>query len=180
MAGGGALLVYSGLKNKKFSSAFRNLISGKSPANAATAANETIQGSSTSSGGSGSVGGTPPSGITVAAYKTYAGLLLTAHGWTNQYGSFNNIVMAESGWNNQALNQSSGAYGIAQALGHGNSATVGSHGNNYGNYGTSNAVCKLANNGNGNAQIQWMLNYIGETYGNPNSAWSFHEANGYY
>lgn len=187
MAGGGALLVYSGLKGKSFSSAFRNLIKGQSPATASKANAETIQGATATAGGGGSTGnGTPVNAnlpvtaSSVAAYKAYTQVLLTAHGWPGQFGAVNSIFTGESGWNNRAYNQGSGALGIAQALGHGTSATAGTLGNQYGGYGTSDAICKAANNGNGYAQIVWGLNYMGQAYGSPNAAWAFHQANGYY
>jgi hypothetical protein len=182
MAGGGAILVYSGLKNKSLSSTFRHLLSGKSPATAATGTN-TVNGVSSSGNGSG--GSTNPavpaaSAASIAAYKTYALVMLTSHGWPGQFAQFNNVVMAESGWNNNASNSGSGAYGIAQALGHGDANTTGSHGNNYGGYGTSDTVSRAANNGNGYAQIIWMCNYIAERYVTPADAWAFHQENGYY
>jgi hypothetical protein len=54
----------------------------------------------------------------------------------------------ESGWNPNAVNQSSGAYGIPQALGHG-------HPYNLGDY---------------VAQIDWGLSYIASRYGTPAAA----------
>jgi hypothetical protein len=188
MAGGGAILAYSGLKGKSLSSAFRNLIKGQSPATASKASTEAIQGASGTTSGGGGTGSNstpvnanlPVNAASIAAYKAYAQVLLTAHGWPGQFAALNNIFNAESGWNNRAYNSGSGALGIAQALGHGTSATSGSMGNQYGGYGTSDAICKAANNGNGYAQIVWGLNYVGEAYGSPNAAWAFHQANGYY
>jgi hypothetical protein len=175
LTGGGAVVIWAGLKGKQPGSVLRALISGKP---LGSAVNTSPGGGG--SGGSGFITGNVPNALTLAAYKAYALTMLTAHGWPNQFPALNSIVMAESGWYALATNQASGAFGIGQALGHGNAHTAGTHGNNYGNFGTSDAVCKLANNGNGDAQIQWMLNYIGAKYGNPNNAWAFHQANGYY
>lgn len=178
IGGAGIVFLWSGLKGKSVSSVLRNVIAGKSP-QSATAANQVAGTSGDSGSASGTVGGTPPNAATVAAYKAYAMTLLTAHGWAGQYPAFNSIVMAESGWNNTAMNPS-GAFGIAQALGHGDANTGGKYGNQYGNFGTSDTVCRAANNGSGTAQVQWMMNYIAEKFGSPNTAWSYHRANGYY
>jgi hypothetical protein len=69
----------------------------------------------------------------------------------------------ESGWNHQAYNSSSGAYGIPQALPGSKMATVGS------DWETNPAT-----------QIRWGLGYIRDRYGDPDGAWSFFQANGWY
>lgn len=177
----GSVFVYAGLKGKSIPATMQAIIQGKSPTGVASS--NTITGTATSSGSPYAryVGGNPPNSATVAGYKAYATMLLAAHGWANQMPAFNNIVMAESGWNPNAKNPTSGAYGIAQALGHGNANTRAPDGeNNYGGYGTSDAVCKAANEGHGNAQIEWMMNYIASAYGSPNAAWAYHQANNSY
>ncbi len=123
-----------------------------------------------------------PDAATVASYETYAKYLLAARGWAGQWESFDALVMSESGWNPTIKNPSSGALGIAQALGHGTANTTGSLGNEYGNFGTPDSICKAANSGNGPAQIEWMLNYIARNgnFSDPNSAWAYHQANNSY
>jgi hypothetical protein len=64
----------------------------------------------------------------------------------------------ESGWSAYAVNQSSGAYGIPQSLGHG-------HPYNLGDY---------------KAQIMWGLNYIAGRYGNSQNAWAHEQAFNWY
>lgn len=180
----GTVLVYAGVKGKSLPAAFQAIVQGKSPAGAA-AANQITGSAPAKSGGGGGGGGLPPQGTppdsaTVAGYKSYAMGLMALYGWPGQFGTFSNIVMAESGWNPQAFNPS-GAWGIAQALGHGTPATDAGNGHNeYGNYGTSDAVCKKANAGHGTSQILWMCNYIKQRYGSPNAAWAFHLANNSY
>jgi hypothetical protein len=88
--------------------------------------------------------------------------MVSAAGWGSQFGAFNNIAMAESGWNRFARNPS-GAYGIPQAL---PASKMGAAANPP----TSSA----------SAQIGWMINYIRGRYGNPDNAWSFHVAHGWY
>jgi TP901 family phage tail tape measure protein len=69
-----------------------------------------------------------------------------------------NLWNKESGWNPFAVNPSSGAYGIPQALGHGNVYALG------------DAI----------AQINWGLNYIWQRYGTPIGAWAHEVANNWY
>ncbi|NUR02599.1 MAG: transglycosylase SLT domain-containing protein [Streptomyces sp.] len=73
-----------------------------------------------------------------------------------QFQCFSNIVDRESGWNMQALNASSGAYGLMQALPGSKYASAGS------DWQTNPAT-----------QIKWGLNYMNGTYGSPCQAWAF-------
>jgi len=173
LAGGGGILVWASLKNKKPSQVLRSLLSGNLPSDSSG------DGSNTTNPITGATTSTPNSAV-VLSYQAYALGQLTIRGWAGQWSAFNNIVMSESSWNNTARNPVSGAFGIAQALDHGDANTSGTYGNNYGNFGTSDAVCKLANDGNGDAQINWMINYIGIRYGNPDNAWTYHQENGSY
>ena len=179
IAGAGAIFLWSGLTGKQWSGVLRNVISGQDPKKAQTtqrisALNVQI---ADTSGGSGGVSGgavttaLPSSPGSVAAYKSFAMTLMLSHGWGlgQQWTDFQWIVDHESGWNNQATNSSSGAYGIGQALGHGTANTRGTRSNMYGNYGTSDAICRAANSGNGFAQLIWMCNYIAQVYGNPSN-----------
>lgn len=182
----GVLLAWSGIANQTIAATVTSLARGQKPAQGPAAPAGTVTGAAAAAdlGAAGAAAGagitpSPPSSAGVTALKAYAQALLAAHGWPGQFSAFNSIVEAESGWNSAARN-GSGAYGIAQALGHGTAATAGSQANEYGNYGTSDAVCKAANSGSGAAQLEWMCNYIARAYGSPNAAWSFHLANGYY
>lgn len=126
-------------------------------------------------------GKSPKPPATGGPVRQYARKLLTSYGWANQFTSLNDIIMAESGWNPHIKNPSSGAYGIAQAYGHGQgAATQGTESNMYGGYGLTDKQAKAANSGNAYWQLVWMMNYIKATYGTPNGAWSFHQANGAY
>ena len=73
-----------------------------------------------------------------------------------QYQCFSNIVDRESGWNMQALNASSGAYGLMQALPGSKYSSAGS------DWQTNPAT-----------QIKWGLNYMNNRYGSPCQAWGF-------
>jgi hypothetical protein len=137
-------------------------------------------GETASTGAVAAVGGTV-SGVSQKANQAAAVLLAAAYGWTGgQWTALNNVEMAEAGWNNLAENPSSGAFGIAQALGHGTSGTAGKYGNQYGGYGLTTAQAQAANNGSAGPQIQWMLAYIKATYGDPEAAWAHEQSNHWY
>ena len=80
-----------------------------------------------------------------------------------QYNAFSKIVEHESGWDVDATNASSGAYGLVQALPGSKMASAGS------DWKTS-----------AETQIEWGLKYMNERYGSPNAAWAFWQANGWY
>ncbi|WP_437016706.1 transglycosylase SLT domain-containing protein [Streptomyces sp. enrichment culture] len=82
---------------------------------------------------------------------------------SGQFQCFSNIVNHESSWNYKAVNPSSGAYGLFQALPAGKYASAGA------DWRTNPAT-----------QIKWGLNYMNERYGSPCGAWSFWQANHWY
>ena len=92
-------------------------------------------------------------------------------GWTGpEWNCLNWLWTRESGWNRFATNPQSGAYGIAQALGHGPT-------NQY-PAGPANPPTSSAP-----AQIRWGLGYIANTpYGThtPCGAWSHELTFGWY
>ncbi|MFJ7202028.1 transglycosylase SLT domain-containing protein [Streptomyces sp. NPDC098789] len=102
---------------------------------------------------------TPKSSYTIAELKSIARQIVPA----SQFQCFSNIVDAESTWNYQAVNSSSGAYGLVQALPGSKMSSAGS------DWRTNPAT-----------QIQWGLNYMNERYNSPCAAWSFHQANDWY
>ncbi|WP_037864106.1 transglycosylase SLT domain-containing protein [Streptomyces sp. NRRL S-340] len=82
---------------------------------------------------------------------------------SGQFQCFSNIVSHESGWNMNAVNASSGAYGLFQALPAGKYASAGA------DWRTNPAT-----------QIKWGLNYMNSSYGSPCGAWSFWQTNHWY
>ncbi|GAA1352715.1 transglycosylase SLT domain-containing protein [Streptomyces beijiangensis] len=99
---------------------------------------------------------TQQSSYTVAQIKAMAQSMMAS----DQYQCFSNIVDHESGWNYQAQNPTSAAYGLVQ----------------------SNPGSKMASAGadwqtNPATQIKWGLNYMENRYGSPCGAWSFWQAN---
>ncbi|GAA1065198.1 phage tail tape measure protein [Streptomyces asiaticus] len=82
--------------------------------------------------------------------------LAAARGWSGpQWNALKALWNGESGWNERALNKSSGAYGIPQSLPASKMASAGS------DWKTNAAT-----------QIKWGLKYIASVYGNPVNAYS--------
>jgi hypothetical protein len=82
---------------------------------------------------------------------------------SGQWQCFSNIVDHESSWNYQAVNPSSGAYGLFQALPAGKYSSAGA------DWRTNPAT-----------QIKWGLNYMDSRYGSPCDAWAFWQNNHWY
>jgi len=181
----GALLVWSGVKGTSLTGTLRAVLSGQSPPTQkvnAVSGNVADLTTSTPAPESGTaaqgVNETTPGSGTDAANETLGKLMAGGYGWAtgaNWTALNNGWGTLESGWNATAQNPSSGAFGIAQALGHGTAATQGTavingitH-NEYGpmNMNISDATCQAANNGSAVAQIAWGLLYIKDTYGSP-------------
>ena len=80
-----------------------------------------------------------------------------------QFNAFSKIVEHESGWDVDATNASSGAYGLVQALPANKMASAGS------DWKTNPAT-----------QIEWGLDYMKDRYGSACGAWDFWQANGSY
>ncbi|MET9323213.1 transglycosylase SLT domain-containing protein [Streptomyces sp. NPDC003038] len=99
------------------------------------------------------------SSYTVAQVKAMAQQMVPS----GQFQCFSNIINQESTWNYKAVNPSSGAYGLVQALPGSKMASAGA------DWRTNPAT-----------QIKWGLNYMNERYGSPCGAWSFHQNNGWY
>ncbi|WP_425956158.1 G5 domain-containing protein [Xylanimonas sp. McL0601] len=122
---------------------------------------------STSSSGSGSGSSTSSgsSGPTMSGSPRAIGQqLAAARGWTgSQWQCLDSLFQRESGWNPNAQNPSSGAYGIPQALPGSKMGSVAS------DWRTNAAT-----------QITWGLNYIAGTYGTPCGAWGHSQSSGWY
>ncbi|WIB61351.1 lytic transglycosylase domain-containing protein [Curtobacterium sp. MCLR17_007] len=97
-------------------------------------------------------------GVTVDpdAAKAYARSVLGNYGWgDDQYGCLVSLWTQESGWRANALNASSGAYGIPQALPANKLSAAGADWRT-----------------NQDTQINWGLSYIKSSYGTPCGAWN--------
>ena len=90
--------------------------------------------------------------------------MLGGYGWgDDQFGCLVSLWNKESGWNYQAYNRGSGAYGIPQALPGSKMASAG------GDWQTNAAT-----------QIAWGFGYISGRYGTPCGAWSHSQSTGWY
>ncbi|MFE2067578.1 transglycosylase SLT domain-containing protein [Streptomyces sp. NPDC059467] len=89
---------------------------------------------------------------TVAQIQAIARQMMAA----DQYQCFSNIVEHESTWNYHAVNPSSGAFGLVQALPGSKMASAGA------DWQTNPAT-----------QIKWGLGYMNSVYGSPCQAWAF-------
>jgi hypothetical protein len=90
--------------------------------------------------------------------------MLGSYGWSSsQFSCLDSLWNQESGWNVDASNPASGAYGIPQALPGSKMASAGP------DWQTDAAT-----------QIRWGLSYIKSLYGSPCGAWAHEEADGWY
>lgn len=123
-----------------------------------------LGGKDSSGGGSGNgslagVSGVPAASGGAQQAQAYASSVLGQFGWgQDQMTDLIKLWNQESGWNANAVNASSGAYGIPQSLGHGHPYNLGDYAN----------------------QIQWGLSYIKGRYGSPNAAWAHEVSNNWY
>ncbi|MET9293760.1 transglycosylase SLT domain-containing protein [Streptomyces sp. NPDC003077] len=103
---------------------------------------------------------TAKASYTVAETQALARQIVPA----DQFQCFSNIVSHESGWNYRAVNPSSGAYGLMQALPGSKMSSAGA------DWRTNPAT-----------QIKWGLAYMSDSrYGSPCGAWAFWQANHWY
>lgn len=102
-----------------------------------------------------------PGGMSSGAAVELGRSMAAARGWTGaEFDALNKLWTRESGWNPNAVNPSSGAYGIPQAL-------PAAQGHPY-------AL------GDAQGQIAWGLNYIAGRYGDPINAWAHETSYGWY
>lgn len=96
--------------------------------------------------------------------QSIAAALLASYGWSgSEFGCLVSLWNKESGWNPNAENASSGAYGIPQALPGSKMASAGADWQT-----------------NPETQIRWGLGYIQDRYGSPCGAWGHSESYGWY
>ena len=97
----------------------------------------------------------------VAEYQAYAAQKCSEYGWSDyDFECLVRLWNRESGWNPNACNRSSGAYGIPQ----------NNNASKYESWYRNDAY----------AQIDWGINYISGRYGSPSNAWSHSQSTGWY
>ncbi|WCE39116.1 phage tail tape measure protein [Brevibacterium sp. BDJS002] len=102
------------------------------------------------------------SNVAAGPVKSMAKQMLEQMGWGDQFGDLNWLLTRESGWNPNAQNPSSSAYGLFQFL-NGTWGTVG---------GSKTSDPKM--------QLEYGLKYIKQRYGDVQGARSFWERNHWY
>lgn len=174
--GAGSLFLWAAVQGKSVTGTLQTLIKGGAPGSA-PAANPISPGIVAADQAVTSAGPVPSGSGQQALQQAAA-----ARGWGTgaQWQALQNVEMAEAGFNPNATNPSSGAYGLAQALGHGDSTTRGSVTNEYGGFGLTSAQAQAANSGDAGAQALWMVNYIAATYGDPATAWQHEQTYRWY
>ncbi|HEY8480402.1 MAG TPA: lytic transglycosylase domain-containing protein [Spirillospora sp.] len=98
-----------------------------------------------------------------AQNKAYGKKMNALKGWSRCWPSLLTLWEHESNWNERAVNPSSGAYGIPQALPGHKMASAGA------DWRTSSPT-----------QIAWGLGYIKARYKDPCGAWAFWQAHNWY
>ena len=99
-----------------------------------------------------------------AEIQQYAHQLVLSYGWSEyDWQCLIKIINHESGWNPNAVNKSSGACGLPQALPCSKMASAGA------DYRT-----------NYKTQLKWMMGYIKGRYKTPSRAWSFWQKHHWY
>ena len=180
----GGVLVWSGIKGESVAQTVGELARGKQPSgtNQQPVTFPSAPSSSSSAGGGGGAFATPIGSGSSSAGMSALQQAAKPYGWNTgaQWSKLVYVEMREAGFNPRAKNPSSGALGMAQALGHGNAATAGTLGNEYGGFGLTDAQAKLANSGNAYWQSVWMVNYISATYGTPAAAAAHEASNNWY
>lgn len=158
----GAVLVYAGVKGYSFLDVVRNVVTGKpitENVNRISIASEYTDHQTE---------GSTVAPTTLSGNKALGQQLASQYGWGVglEWQALDKLWTKESDWNNKAINYSSGAYGIVQALpptklpAAGQAPPVG----------TSDAA----------AQITWGLNYISSRYRTPIFAWAHHQTYNWY
>lgn len=162
----GSVFVYAGIRGYSVLAVVQNAITGQ-PITGGLTVTPLTSGEMTPTGQS-----LISSGDTHASSggnKALGMQLAGTYGWGSgaQWAALDRLWTRESGWNNKALNASSGAYGIPQALPPikmpqaARSAAMG---------GSSDPA----------SQIIWGLDYIKSRYGDPVNAWAHETSNNWY
>lgn len=164
--GAGIIFLWSAVENQHVTTALQDLLIGKQPPAGAGPSSLSDEAGSQGAVNEGTAGPAPGNiSGNVALGKTLA----AAYGWGSgsEWNSLYALWERESGWSNTEENASSGALGIAQALGHGPT-------NQY-----PDAACN-APEYSPSCQINWGLGYIKSTYGDPDAAWAHETSAGWY
>jgi hypothetical protein len=114
-------------------------------------------------GGGGGGGGAAPGGAAPGSVQAQMQAAAAARGWTGpEWTALYNVEMREAGFNIEARNPSSGAYGLAQGIS------------------GPSWYASMGGDLSPQGQIRAMLNYITQRYGSPTGAWAHEQRFGWY
>jgi len=158
----GAILVYAGVKGYSLLDVVRNVITGKPIGENVNKVSIAKEYEPYQRDGS----GTPAE--TLTGNKAIGQKLAAEYGWGTglEWQALEELWTRESSWNNKAINYTSGAYGIPQALPASKLPKAGQPPP----VGTSDPT----------AQITWGLNYISSRYRSPIFALAHHKTYNWY
>lgn len=167
----GAVLMYAGIRNYSVLAVVQNAVTGRPITSGITPDAYPLAAPSNDANfpdpnPSGTDPGAPPN---LSANQKIGHDLAGGYGWQDaaNWGALVQLWNRESSWNNHAMNPSSGAYGIPQALPYTKM--------------TKQAWPESAGgNSDPSYQISWGLEYIKERYGSPVAAWAHEQAQGWY
>lgn len=156
----GVWLIDSGIQGRHPITALESVI--KNPTNVkATLSSDTGQFGSVGNNSGGTTSTATASNTQVKNEQAYASSQFSKFGWAqSQLSSLISLWNQESGWNPNAVNSSSGAYGIPQIL--------------------PSAHPGVNLQGEPDTQIDWGLSYIKSTYGTPAAAEQHEISYGWY
>lgn len=163
----GGLILYSGIRNATISDTIKSALSGNL-GNIKTIPADTTAAVTAGTAGTGA-GNTGAANASAAENQALAKQIAISMGlasWTTgqAWSDWVSLWNQESGWSAIAENQSSGAYGIPQAL----PATK------------MPFAAQKAGGSSPAAQITWGIQYIQGRYGSPVMAWAHEQANNWY
>lgn len=158
----GAILVYAGIKGHSLPDVIRNVITGKPITENVTHIEIAQEYKPYQADGS----GTPAT--TLTGNKALGQQLAATYGWGTglEWQALEELWTKESSWNNKAINFTSGAYGIPQALPPTKMPTA--------------AQAPPTGTSDASAQITWGLSYIDSRYRSPIFALAHHKQNNWY
>lgn len=153
---GGAVL-WSGITGTSLTTTARDVLAGQAPSQ-----DQEPVGTAAAGGAAAAPAATGASSATAAANQATAKILAAPLGWSagTQWSDLVALWNQESGWNDKAVNPSSGATGIPQLLPSAHAVPPGW---------SSPSV-----------QIGWGLSYIAARYGSPAAAWAHEQQFGWY
>lgn len=155
----GGLIAYSGIKGATLSDTAQAVLKGN-----LTVTDTESLGAPATAGTTGSAGNTGADSPSAASNQALAKQLATSMGyssWTTgqAWDDWVSLWNQESGWSITALNDTSGAAGIAQ--------NINGYGAGY-------------EEGNATSQITWGISYIAGRYGSPVMAWAHEQEDDWY